>query len=221
MSTRTFGLDERIGAYIRAVVLKRDDEILARLRALTAKMPQAQIQISAEQGQIMGMLAATVGAKRALEIGVFTGYSALCVARKLPPNGRLVACDVSEEWTTIAQRFWDEAGVADRIDLRIAPASDTLANLIAGGESNTFDFAFIDADKEGYDGYYEQCLALLRSGGLVVLDNIFMDGQVVEPAVDDPGVSAVRKLTEKIFRDTRVDPSLIPISDGVIVARKN
>ena len=221
MSTKTFGLDERIGAYIRAVALKRDDEILARLRALTAEMPQAQMQISAEQGQLMGMLAATVGAKQALEIGVFTGYSALCVARQLPPNGRLVACDVSEEWTTIARRFWDEAGVADRIDLRMAPASDTLANLIAGGESDTFDFAFIDADKEGYDGYYEQCLALLRSGGLVVLDNIFMDGRAVEPTADDRGVSVVQKLTEKIFVDPRVIPSLIPISDGVIVARKN
>ena len=220
MSTKTTGLDERIDEYIRAVALKRDDDILARLRALTAKMPKAQMQISAEQGQLMGMLAASVGAKQAIEVGVFTGYSALCVARQLPPDGRLVACDVSEEWTTIAQRFWDEAGVADRIDLRIAPAGDTLENLIASGESDTFDFAFIDADKEGYDAYYEQCLTLLRSGGLVVLDNAFMGGRVADPAEDDLGVSVVRALTEKIFVDTRVDPSLIPISDGVIVARK-
>lgn len=220
MTTRTFGLDEQVDAYVHAVALKRDDAVLARLRELTAAMPKAQMQISAEQGQFMAILAAAVGAVRAIEVGVFTGYSSLCVARQLPPHGLLVACDISTEWTDIAQRFWKEAGVADRIDLRIAPASETLASLIESGESGTYDFAFIDADKPAYDDYYEKCLRLLRSGGLVVLDNTLMYGRVIAPSADDSDATLMRNLTDKIFADPRVDPSLLPIADGVTVARK-
>lgn len=220
MTTRTFGLDEQVDAYVHAVALKRDDAVLAKLRELTAAMPKAQMQISAEQGQFMAILAAAVGAVRAIEVGVFTGYSSLCVARQLPPQGRLVACDISTEWTDIAQRFWKEAGVADRIDLRIAPASETLASLIESGESGTYDFAFIDADKPAYDDYYEKCLRLLRSGGLAVLDNTLMNGRVIKASADDSDATLMRNLTDKIFADPRVDPSLLPIADGIIVARK-
>jgi caffeoyl-CoA O-methyltransferase len=141
----------------------------------------------------MGMLATSIGATRAVEVGVFTGYSSICVAQQLPPGGTLVACDVSEEWTQIARRYWREAGVADRIDLRIGPAADTLAALIEAGQGGSFDFAFIDADKDAYPGYYEQCLTLLRSGGLVAIDNIFMGGKAVAPPADALGPRAVHR----------------------------
>jgi caffeoyl-CoA O-methyltransferase len=178
------------------------------------------MQISVEQGRLMALLARSVGTKRALEIGVFTGYSSICVAQQLPADGRLIACDVSDEWTKTARRFWEEAGVAGKISLELGPASETLARLIEGGQTNRYDFAFIDADKEAYDVYYEQCLALLRPGGLITIDNMFMGGRALEPEANEPGPRVVHALTRKIFADQRVDPSLVPIGDGLLVASK-
>lgn len=220
MSARTYSIDERTSAQVRTVSLGHESEALARLREETAKLPNGYLQISVEQGRLMAMLASAIGARRCLEVGVFTGYSALCVAERLPPDGRLVACDVSEEWTSIGRRFWQEAGVADRIDLRLGPASDTLATLVAGGEAGTYDFAFIDADKEGYDDYYEKCLILLRTDGIIAIDNIFMHGRTFDPATTDGPPAAVRQVTSKIFADSRVDPALVPIGDGLLLVRK-
>lgn len=220
MSTRTLGLDEGLARHLLEVSLPREGDALARLREETAKLPMAVMQISVEQGRLMELLARALGVRRAIEVGVFTGYSALCVARALPEDGRLVACDVSEEWTAVARRYWREAGVAGRVDLRLAPASETLAAMIAAGESASYDFAFIDADKEGYDGYYEQCLALLRPGGLLTIDNMFMNGRVADPKPDDAGGLAVRDLARKIAADGRVDAALVPIGDGLQLVRK-
>src|SRR5690606_29319500 len=178
------------------------------------------MQISVEQGRLMGVLARSIHAERALEVGVFTGYSSICVARELPPGGRLVACDVSQERTSIAQRYGQEAGRADRRTLELGPASQTLARLIENGEADRYDFAFIDADKEAYDDYYEKCLALLRPGGLMTIDNMFMGGKVLDPQPEQRGVHVVVALTRKIFSDPRVDPSLVPIGDGLLVATK-
>ncbi len=194
--------------------------MLAELRAETAKLPMAIMQISAEQGRLMEVLARSLGVKRAIEVGVFTGYSSICVARALPPDGKLVACDVSEEWTAVARRYWAEAGVAEKIELRLAPASETLAAMLEAGEGGGYDFAFIDADKEGYPGYYEQCLELLRPGGMLALDNAFMGGRVFDGESPSEGARVVRALTEAIFRDERVEPALVPIGDGLLLARK-
>jgi len=166
----------------------------------------------------MGLLARLLAVERCLEVGVFTGYSSLCVARALPPGGRLVACDVSEEWTAIARRFWERAGVAERIELRLGPGAKTLRGLIESGESGRFDFAFLDADKEGQADYFEQCLVLLRRGGVVAIDNAFMGGEVLDAR--DGAAAEVRALTERVFADRRVDASLVPIGDGVLLARK-
>jgi predicted O-methyltransferase YrrM len=220
MSASTNTLEPRIADYVASVAATREDVILARLREATAPLPLARMQISVEQGQLMTLLVEAIGARRAIEVGVFTGYSALCVARALGPGGRLLACDVSEEWTAIGRPFWAEAGVAARIDLRLAPASETLQAAIAAGEAGTYDFAFIDADKEAYDGYYEQSLTLLRPGGLVALDNMLWHGKVVDPPPGDAETLALRRLTEKIFADERVTPSLVPIGDGLVLARK-
>jgi caffeoyl-CoA O-methyltransferase len=168
----------------------------------------------------MEMLARSLGARRAVEVGVFTGYSSICVARALPPDGKLVACDVSEEWTAVARRYWAEAGLAGRIDLRLAPASETLAGMIAAGEAGTYDFAFIDADKEAYPDYYEKCLTLLRPGGMMAIDNMFMNGKVFDEAPESEGARVVRALAGTIFADERVEPALVPIGDGLLLARK-
>lgn len=190
------------------------------LREATAKLPDARMQITPEQGQFMALLAKSIGAKRALEIGVFTGYSAWSVAEALPEDGVLIACDLSEEWTSLAREFWERAGMADKIDLRIAPALETLASLEADGQNGSFDFAFIDADKENYDSYYEACLRLLRSGGLVVVDNALWGGQVMDSSFTDADTVAIRNLNEKIRDDERVDASLLSVGDGVYLARK-
>lgn len=222
MSKRTIQVDDRLYDYIQENSL-REDALLRRLREETARNPMSNMQISPEQGQFMALLAELVGAKNAIEIGTFTGYSAISVARVLKPGGKLICCDVSDEYTAVARRYWTEAGLADRIDLRLAPAIQTLDELIAKGGAGTMDFAFIDADKENYDAYYERVLRLLRPGGLVTIDNVLWDGKVADPSVrdaDDVDTAAIRALNKKLAKDERVALSLIPISDGLTLARK-
>lgn len=219
MSRRTLSLDDRLYAYLLAVSL-REPEVMRRLREETAQLEQAAMQIAPEQGQFMGLLARLIGARKCLEVGVFTGYSALAVALALPFDGRLVACDVSEEYTAIARRYWREAGVAQLIRLQLGPAIESLDRLLADGEDGTFDFAFIDADKPNYAGYFERALQLLRPGGLIAIDNVLWDGKVADPAVRDPDTDAIRALNEALLVDERIDLSLLPIGDGVTLARK-
>jgi predicted O-methyltransferase YrrM len=220
MSTQTTAYADSIARYVRDVAHAREPAVMRRLREVTSKMPMAEMQISVEQGVLLGLLAQMLGARRTLEIGVFTGYSALAVARVLPPDGQLIACDVSEEWTAVAREFWVEAGVDDRIDLRLGPAAGTLDALIEAGETDRFDFAFIDADKRGYPGYFSQCLELVRPGGLIALDNAFLDGDVVEATEEGGAGQVIRDLTAGIFADERVDPALVPIGDGLLLARR-
>ena len=203
-TNRSIGLDDSLYAYLCETTL-REPELMARLRAETSRLPRGTMQISPEQGQLMGLLVPLMGARRALEIGTFTGYSALAVALALPADGKLICCDVSEEWTQIAQRYWRAAGVAERIDLRIGPAAETLAGLRAAGEDGRYDFAFIDADKESYDLYYEQCLKLVRRGGLIAIDNALWHGWVADPTYRDADTAAIRALNHKIREDARVD----------------
>lgn len=198
----------------------RESEVLARLRAETSRQPHATMQIGPEQGQLMALLAKLINAKRCIEIGVFTGYSALVVALALPDDGRIVACDVNEEWTSIARRYWKEAGVDHKIDLRLQPALRTLDSLIAAGESSNYDYAFIDADKPNYDAYYERVLQLLRPGGLILIDNVLWSGKVADPGVKDAETMAFRNLNAKLHKDDRVDASLLGIGDGVTLVRK-
>ena len=219
MSNRTIAVDDRLYDYLCEVSL-RETELLRRLRAETLAMPEAGMQISPEQGQFMALLVRLIGAERIVEVGTFTGYSALCMASALPPTGRMVACDVSAEWTAVARRYWTEAGIADRIDLRLAPAMETLDDLIAGGEAGRFDFGFIDADKENYQGYYERVLALLRPGGLVAVDNVLWGGRVADPENRDTDTEAIRAFNAALKGDPRVDISLVPIGDGLTLARK-
>jgi predicted O-methyltransferase YrrM len=198
----------------------REPDVLARLRAATASLPLAQMQIGPEQGQLLALLAKLVGAKRCLEVGVFTGYSSLAVALALPQDGRILACDVSEEWTALARRFWREAGVEHKIELKLQPAARTLEERLAAGEAGRYDFAFIDADKPAYDTYYELLLQLLRPGGLMALDNTLWSGAVLNPEEREPNTVALRALNDKLHRDERIDLSLLPVGDGVTLARK-
>jgi predicted O-methyltransferase YrrM len=216
---RGVGASDANREHVRRWSETREPDVLRRLRAETAGLPLARMQIGADQGQLLALLARSVGARRALELGVFTGYSALCVAGALPADGRLLACDVSEEWTRIARRYWREAGVDARIDLRLAPAADTLAAELADGAAGTYDFAFVDADKQGYPGYYEACVRLLRPGGILAVDNAFQGERVADPRDRDPDAVAVRALTERAFGDPRVDVALLTVGDGVLVAR--
>jgi predicted O-methyltransferase YrrM len=218
-TNRTIGLDDRLYSYLCDETL-REPELMARLRTETARLPRGTMQISPEQGQLMGLLVKLIGARRALEIGTFTGYSALAVATALPTDGKLICCDVSQEWTDIAQRYWREAGVLDRVELRLAPATETLASLRAAGEENGFDFAFIDADKENYDTYYEHCLKLVRPGGLIAIDNALWHGCVADPTDDDADTRSIRALNRKVREDSRVDMVLVPIGDGLLLARR-
>ena len=197
-----------------------ESEILARLREETAAHPKSNFQIPPEQGQLMRVLIQLSGARNVIEVGVFTGYSSLSMAMALPPDGRILACDVSEEYTQIARRYWAEAGVTGKIDLRIAPAKETLDKAIAEGGSGKYDFAFIDADKTGYKGYYEQCLKLLRPGGVITLDNMLSRGRVMNPASDDPDVHALSAMNRFIYEDSRVDAILLPFGDGLTLAVK-
>src|SRR5688572_19003473 len=176
------------------------------------------MQISPEQGQLMRLLVELSGARRAIEVGVFTGYSSLCVALAMPPDGRLIACDVSEEWTSIARCYWAKAGVAQKVELRLAPALETLDGLLAAGQAQCFDFCFIDADKDRYDDYYERCLSLSRSGGLIAIDNALWGGSVADQSRRDEDTEAIRALNAKVVRDERVSMSLVPIGDGLLLA---
>lgn len=204
----------------------REPDLLARLRKETASHPNARFQVPPEQGQLLQVLVRMLGARRTIEVGVFTGYSSLAVALVLPADGRIVACDISDEYTSVARRYWEEGGVSGKIDLRIGPAAETLDRMLAAGERGSYDFAFIDADKTGYARYYEQCLELIRPGGLIALDNMLQSGQVfagepVEDApVEDANVAAIRKLNEFIHGDMRVDALLLPFGDGVTLAVK-
>lgn len=197
-----------------------DSELEFNLRLETRKLPNGGMISGADVGALLAILAQSVNAKKTLEIGVFTGYTTLKVAQALPSDGKVVACDISEEWANIGKRYWHEAGVAQRIDLRIAPALVTLNSLVEKGQAGTFDFAFIDADKTGYDAYYEACLKLLRPGGLIALDNMLWSGRVADPNEKDESTVAIRKLNEKIARDPRVSSCLMTIGDGVMLARK-
>lgn len=212
-------LPEAIERYVSEDIT-RETDVMKRLRAETARLPQAGMQIGADQGALLALLARTVGTRMAVEIGTFTGYSALAVASALPADGRLVCCDINAEWTAIARRYWEEAGVADRIDLRLAPALKTLAELRSRHGAGTFDFAFIDADKSSYDAYYEACLDLLHAGGLIALDNTLWSGSVADPKVHDADTDALRALNAKIRDDRRVDACLLTVGDGVMLARK-
>lgn len=219
MSNRTISLTDSLHEYLLEVSL-REPGLLRRLREETAADPLARMQISPEQGQFMALLARLTGARRCIEVGVFTGYSSICVASALPEDGRIVACDVSEEWTSIARRYWREAGVEHKIDLRLAPARDTLDALLAAGEQGRHDLAFIDADKTGYLDYYERCLRLLRPGGLIMIDNTLWGGRVADPEDGDEETAALRHFNEVLHRDERVELSLVPIGDGLTLARK-
>ena len=219
MSSRTLSLDDRLYDYLLSHSL-RELPVLRELRAETAKLAGAGMQISPEQGQFMALLVELTGARRALEIGTFTGYSSLSVALALPADGQLVACDVSEEYTAIARRYWARAGVAGRIDLRLGPAVESLHDMLARGEAGNFDFAFIDADKQNYVEYYECCLRLLRGGGLLAIDNVLWDGQVADPSITDSDTTAIRTLNDRVFGDERVSLSLLPVGDGLTLARK-
>lgn len=220
MSRSTTGMPDDLHAYLLRVSL-REPEVLRALREETASHPKARMQISPEQGQLMGLLARAVGALSAIEVGVFTGYSSIAVALALPEDGRLVACDHSEEVTAVARRYWREAGVEHKIDLRLAPALDTLDRLIADGRAGEFDFAFIDADKEAYQDYFERLLQLVRPGGLITVDNVLWSGRVIDPDYDDdPDTIAIRHFNERLREDPRVEISMVPIGDGLTIARK-
>ncbi|HET9580842.1 MAG TPA: class I SAM-dependent methyltransferase [Usitatibacter sp.] len=216
---RSLGLGEPLYAYVAAHAA-REHPVLAELREATRGMRHAGMQIGPDQGAFMALLVTLLGARRTLEIGVFTGYSALAVALALPADGRIVACDVSEEWTAMARRHWEKAGVAHKIDLRLAPALQTLDGLLAAGEAQSFDFAFIDADKASYGAYYERCLALVRRGGLVAVDNTLWSGKVADPGVHDADTEAIRALNDAVHRDARVDMALLTVGDGLTLAMK-
>ena len=218
MSKRSIGLDQALHEYVMAHGV-REPEILARLRAETARLPNAQMQIAPEQGAFMAMLVKLTNAKRCLEIGTFTGYSSLAVMLALPPDARMTCLDVSTEWTDVARRYWAEAGVADRVDLRIAPALDTLDALAAEGATESFDFAFVDAAKSEYPDYYRRLLPLMRPGGLVAYDNVFRHGDVAEPELDSPELRGTRELNDILAADERVDVAMVPIADGMTLAR--
>lgn len=219
MSNRTLNLTDTIYTYLLEHSL-RESTLLRQLREETATLEMARMQISPEQGQFLNLLVKLLGARQAIEIGVFTGYSALCMADALPGDGRLVACDINREWTDIARRYWKEADVHQKIELLLAPADKTLQKLIDNGNANSFDFAFIDADKGNYFKYYELCLKLIRRGGVIAIDNTLWGGDVADPAVTDEDTVAIRELNDALHSDSRVDISLLPIGDGLTLALK-
>ncbi len=218
MSRRTLNLDDCLLDYLQAHSL-REHPAQRALRAATDGHPAAGMQIAPEQGQFMAMLVRLIGARRTIEIGVFTGYSALTVALALPDDGRVLACDISDEYTRVGRPHWEAASVAHKIELKLAPALETLDAQLAIGQAGAYDFAFIDADKTGYDAYYERCLQLLRPGGLIAIDNTLWSGKVAHPAVDADTV-ALQRLNAKLHDDQRVDLSLLPVGDGLTLARK-
>ncbi|MBC7824985.1 MAG: class I SAM-dependent methyltransferase [Candidatus Parcubacteria bacterium] len=218
MYKKSFGVNDDLYRYVSANSLTEPD-ILAKLRQETANHPQARMQISPEQGQFMGLLVQLMGAKKTLEVGVFTGYSSLSVALALPADGKLVACDVSDEYTSIARRYWQAAGVTDKIDLHIAPALETLDRLLED-QAETFDFAFIDADKGNYENYYDRAFQLIRPGGLIAIDNVLWSGRVADPDDHDKITETIRAFNQKLVKDDRVVLSLLPIADGLTLALK-
>lgn len=219
MSNQTLALNDSIYKYLLEHSL-RETSVLKALREETMSLDMARMQIAPEQGQFMALLVSMLGAKNIIEVGVFTGYSTLCMAQALPEGGRVVACDLSEDWTNIARKYWQEARVADKIDLRLAPAKETLQAMLAKGEQGQYDFAFIDADKESYTTYYEQCLELLRPGGVIAVDNVLWGGNVADSGINDEETLAIRALNQHIHQDQRVELSLVPIGDGLTLARK-
>lgn len=219
MANTTLGLSDNLASYIQSVSVK-ESEVLAKLRQETATLPMSIMQIAPEQGQFMSLLVQLLGAKKTLDIGVFTGYSSLVVALALPEDGKIIACDVDERYTSIASRYWQEAGVAHKVNLQLAPALETLEKLITEGQSNSFDFAFIDADKRNYANYYEQCLKLIRPGGLIAIDNVLWSGRVADANDSDKRTVAIREFNQKLYQDSRVKISLVPIADGLTLALK-
>ena len=219
MSNKTLCITEELYEYMLSVSL-REPDVLRELRDETRQDENANMQISPEQGQFMGLLVKVLDARRTLDIGVYTGYSALCIGLALPENGRVIACDVNREWTDMAKRYWQKAGMADKIELHLGPAQQTLESLLAKG-TGSFDFAFIDADKINYDMYYEYCLQLIRPGGLIAIDNVLWGGAVADAAINDDDTVAIRVLNRKIHADRRVEISLVPIADGLALIRKS
>ena len=218
MSSRNNFIDEKLYDYILEVSL-REIPVLTRLRQETASMPETEMQISPDQGQFMSLLVKLIGARKIVEVGCFTGYSSTVMAQALPEDGRLVTCDISEQFTTIAQRYWREAGVSDKIELRLGDAGESLKDLLQD-EAGTFDLTFIDADKTHYAAYVDDCLLLLRPGGLMLIDNVLWQGRVAEPTEKDDSTFAIRKLNTALRNDERVDLSLLSIGDGLTLARK-
>ena len=219
MANKTLGLDSELYQYFQQVSL-REAEVLKQLREETKRHSMAIMQIAPEQGQFMALLVQLMGAKKTLDIGVFTGYSALVVALALPKDGQVIACDINEETTKIAQEFWDKSGVGHKISLHLAPALETLDQLIGKGENNSFDFAFIDADKSNYDNYYEKVLWLVKPGGLIAIDNVLWGGKVADAEIQDNRTKKIRKFNEKLHKDPRISLSLVPIADGLTLALK-
>lgn len=219
MTARTLPLDDRLQRYVVAHGA-RETAVQRELRRITGRMPRASMQIGAEQGALLQLLVRLGGARRCLEIGTFTGYSALAVALALPARGRLVCCDLSAQWTAIARRYWRRAGVARKIELRLGPALATLDALLRAGQAGRFDFAFIDADKENYAAYYERCLALVRRGGLIAADNTLWGGSVVDARDKSADARAIRAFNRRLVRDRRVHMCLVPVGDGMTLALK-
>lgn len=219
MEKGSLGLGDELYDYLLKVSL-REANVLRRLREETAAMPRSIMQISPDQGQFMALMVELMGATRCIEVGVFTGYSSLAVALALPSEGRITACDISEEYTAVARRYWAEAGVAHKIDLRLAPALETLDGLISDGATGTYDFAFIDAEKTEYADYYERLLTLLRPGGLILIDNVLWSGRVADPEIDSDDTVAIRAFNEKLMADERVSLSMLALADGLTLARK-
>ncbi|MGA1598299.1 MAG: O-methyltransferase [bacterium] len=219
MSLSTISMGDTLLSYLRQVSL-REQEVLRALREETCRLPNAGMQISPEQGQLMALLVQLIQARRVLEIGTFTGYSSTVMALALPPEGELVACDVSDEYTQVARKYWKQAGVDGKCRLHLGDARETLRQLLGSGAQGTFDLAFIDADKSGYLEYYEGCLKLIRPGGLILVDNVLWGGQVADSSVQDSDTEAIRRFNTMLSEDSRIDLSLIPIGDGLTLARK-
>ena len=219
MTNRSYSLTDELYDYLLAVSL-REPDVLRELREETASLPEASMQIAPEQGQFMALLVRIIGARRTLEVGVFTGYSSTCMALALPPEGRVVACDISEEYTAVARRAWQRAGVDNKIELHLGPAVDTLDALVRDGQAASFDFAFIDADKQSYDAYYERALELVRPGGLLAIDNTLWQGAVIDPVDDSEAVVSIRALNTKLRDDSRIHLSMLPLGDGLTLAQK-
>ncbi len=219
MANQTLGLSDELHSYMLRVGV-REPEALRRIRESTATMPEGNMQIAPEQGAFMALLVELTGARRCIEVGTFTGYSSTAVALALPPEGRIICCDVSKEWTDLARQHWEQAGVADRIELRLGPAVESLDAMLTTGEQATYDFAFVDADKSSYLDYYERLLRLLRTGGLLAFDNMLRREDVLREDADDPDTTAVRRLNEILATDDRVSIAMVPIADGLTLARK-